>query len=149
MVGLGGADLGGDLDGEVADLDGELDGVMADLGGEDGGLVGNRDGEVVDLGVDLDGEVAGLGAELDGEEADIDGGLEGEVDDLDGEVEGRERRGTRPGGRSGRRARVCEEKGGNWGRERRENVDTGEGEKLAKGLLGATSLKFCERAAAR
>ena len=34
MVGLGGADLGGDLDGKVADLDGKLDGVMADLGGE-------------------------------------------------------------------------------------------------------------------
>ena len=44
MAGLGGADLGGDLDGEVADLGG-----------------------------DLDGEVAGLGAELDEEQADIDG----------------------------------------------------------------------------
>ena len=84
MVGLGGADLGGDLDGEV-----------------------------VDLGGGLDDDVAGLGAELDGEEADIDGGLEGEVDDLDDEVEGWERRGTRRGGRSGRRARVWEENSGN------------------------------------
>ena len=104
---------------------------------------------MVDLGGGLDGEIAGLGAKLDDEEADINGDLEGEVDDLDGKVEGQERRGTRRGGRSGQRARVWEEKGGNWGRERRGNVDMGEGGKLAKGLLGATSLKFCERVAAR
>ena len=103
---------------------------------------------MVDLGDSLDGEVAGLGAELDDEEVDIDGDLEGEVDDLDGEVEGRVRRGTRRGRRPGQRARVWEEKSGNWGRERRGNVDTGEGENCRRGY-GGTSLKFCERAAVR
>ena len=33
--------------------------------------------------------------------------------------------------------------------ERKGNVDTGEGKKLAKGLFRVTSLKFCERAATR
>ena len=88
---------------------------------------------MLDLGGGLDGEVAGLGAELDGEEADIDGNLEGRVDDLVGEVEGRVRRSTRRGGRPGRRARVWDEKSGNWGRERRGNVDTGEGENWRRG----------------